>query len=187
MTWVRPVGLGTLGERSYFEEPYTIRSPHRVHVGADVRIGGRALLSVVEELMGNRFDSELRIGDGCELGRDVFFACTGRIELGRRVAVSARVYFGDTDRAYEGQEGAAFDLPIAVPRPVRVGDDAAIGIGAIVLPGVTIGDRAIVAAGSVVTRDVPPSTVAFGNPARIVRHWDEQQKEWVGGPPPRRA
>ncbi len=51
-------------------------------------------------------------------------------------------------------------------RPVRIGANAWIGGGAIVLPGVTIGDDACVGAGSVVTRDVPPGATVAGNPAR---------------------
>ena len=54
-------------------------------------------------------------------------------------------------------------------RPIRIGDDVWIGGGAIVLPGVTIGDRSVIAAGSVVTRDVPPDTLVAGNPARPLR------------------
>jgi acetyltransferase-like isoleucine patch superfamily enzyme len=53
--------------------------------------------------------------------------------------------------------------------PIRIGAHAFIGVGAIVLPGVTIGDEAVVAAGSVVVHDVPPATVVAGNPAQIVR------------------
>jgi maltose O-acetyltransferase len=52
-------------------------------------------------------------------------------------------------------------------RPVRIGRNAWIGGGAIILPGVTIGDDAVVGAGSVVTRDVPAGTTVFGNPARL--------------------
>ena len=183
--WMRPAGLGTLGARSYIEAPYTIRSPHRVHIGDDVRIGARTVLSVVEEFMGDRFDSELRIGDGCEIGRDVFITCTGRIELGERVGLSTRVFIGDTDRAYDRADVPMVDQPMAAPRPVRIEDDAALGVGSIVVPGVTIGERSIVAAGAVVTRDVPPRTVVFGNPARVVRHWDEERRTWAGGPPSR--
>jgi maltose O-acetyltransferase len=54
-------------------------------------------------------------------------------------------------------------------KPIRIGSGVWIGGGAIVLPGVTIGDGAVIGAGSVVTRDVPPETLAVGNPARIVR------------------
>jgi maltose O-acetyltransferase len=54
-------------------------------------------------------------------------------------------------------------------QPIDIGDNAWLGGGAIVLPGVTIGENTVVGAGSVVTRDLPAGVVAVGNPARIVR------------------
>jgi acetyltransferase-like isoleucine patch superfamily enzyme len=54
-------------------------------------------------------------------------------------------------------------------RPVKICAGAFIGVGAIILPGVTIGECAVVGAGSVVTKDVPPFTVFAGNPARLIR------------------
>jgi acetyltransferase-like isoleucine patch superfamily enzyme len=51
---------------------------------------------------------------------------------------------------------------------------ASIGTSCTILCGVTIGENAIVGAGSVVTRDVPPSTVVAGNPARILRKVDDK-------------
>ncbi|MGF1465837.1 MAG: acyltransferase [Sandaracinaceae bacterium] len=53
--------------------------------------------------------------------------------------------------------------------PVRIEDDADLGTGAIVLPGVTVGRGAIVGAGAVVTKDVAPYAVVAGNPARPLR------------------
>ena len=52
---------------------------------------------------------------------------------------------------------------------VSIGFGAMVGAGAVILPKVTIGDEAVVGAGAVVVHDVPPRTVVFGNPARIVR------------------
>ena len=52
--------------------------------------------------------------------------------------------------------------------PIRICDKAWIGMNAILLKGVTIGEGAVVGAGSVVTHDVPPWTVAAGNPAKVV-------------------
>src|SRR6516225_5945606 len=53
-------------------------------------------------------------------------------------------------------------------RGVTIGPRASVGPGAIIMPGVTIGEGAVVTAGSVVTRSVPPMTVVQGNPARAV-------------------
>lgn len=53
--------------------------------------------------------------------------------------------------------------------PITIGDNAWLGGGVIVLPGVTIGRDTVVGAGAVVTKDLPPGVVAVGNPARVVR------------------
>ena len=58
---------------------------------------------------------------------------------------------------------------IEYAREVRIGDDCWIGGQTIILPGVTIGEGCTVAAGAVVTRDVPPYSVAMGAPVRVVR------------------
>lgn len=50
-----------------------------------------------------------------------------------------------------------------------IGEDCILGIRSIVLPGIRIGDSSIVAAGSVVTKDVPPHSVVAGNPAKIIK------------------
>ena len=57
----------------------------------------------------------------------------------------------------------------AVRSTITIGDDAWIGVGAIILPDVTVGECAIVAAGAVVAGNVPARTVVAGNPARVLR------------------
>ncbi|MBO1307685.1 transferase [Enterococcus sp. 669A] len=57
-------------------------------------------------------------------------------------------------------------------QPVKIGANVWIGIGAIILPGITIGDGAIIGAGSVVTKDVAPNAIVVGNPARQVQTVD---------------
>ena len=54
-------------------------------------------------------------------------------------------------------------------KPVTIGNDVWIGGKAIICPGVTIGDCSVIGAGSVVTKDVPPSVVVAGNPAKMIR------------------
>ena len=60
--------------------------------------------------------------------------------------------------------------------PVDIGTDVWVGGGAIILPGVRIGDRTVIGAGSVVTRDVPADVFAAGNPCRVIRPLDADDR-----------
>ena len=59
-----------------------------------------------------------------------------------------------------------------VYKPIVIKDGAHIGIGAIIMPGVTIGEGAVIGAGSVVTRDIPPYSVAVGTPAKVIKKFE---------------
>jgi maltose O-acetyltransferase len=92
----------------------------------------------------------------------VFLDCAP-IEIGDRALLGPGVHLYtathplDPAKRREGLEYA---------RPIAIGDDAWLGGGSIVLPGVSVGEGAVVGAGSVVTRDVPPGVTVAGNPAR---------------------
>lgn len=61
-------------------------------------------------------------------------------------------------------------------RPIIIGDNAWLGGGVIVCPGVTIGADSVVGAGSVVTRDIPGGVLALGSPARVVRELTDRRR-----------
>ncbi|WP_026882534.1 CatB-related O-acetyltransferase [Clostridium akagii] len=60
--------------------------------------------------------------------------------------------------------------------PIIVQDDVWIGFNSIILSGVTVGKGAVIAAGSVVTKSVPPYAIVGGNPAKVIKYRFEQQK-----------
>lgn len=62
--------------------------------------------------------------------------------------------------------------------PVRIGRNCWLGANVVVVPGVTIGDNVVVGAGSVVTKDLPSNVVAVGNPCRILREVNDQDREY---------
>jgi acetyltransferase-like isoleucine patch superfamily enzyme len=106
----------------------------------------------------------IRIGNGTYLNRNTEIVAAQSVTIGRDCKIARDVIIMDTDqhRLPSGE--------LAV-RPVEIGDRVWIGARAIVLKGVTIGHDAVIAAGSVVTRDVPPRSVAAGVPARIIREF----------------
>lgn len=95
----------------------------------------------------------------------------GCITLGDRCVIShyVRLLTHDfsLDRIAERTLGIS-EREVAMSRPVRVGQQAFLGMGVLVMPGVSIGAGAIVGAGSVVTKDVPDDEVWAGNPARHI-------------------
>ena len=124
-----------------------------------------------------------RIGRGCILSKDVYIDHGVSIGDGCKVQNSVSVYNGVTieDDVFVGPN-ACFTND-KVPRannpdwqvtPTRVRRGASIGANATIVCGIEIGEYAMVAAGSVVTRDVPPYTLVMGNPARRVGRIDAQ-------------
>ena len=63
-------------------------------------------------------------------------------------------------------------------KDVRIDDNAWIGAGVIILPGVHIGKNSVIGAGSVVTRDIPDNVVAVGNPCRVMRQISERDRKY---------
>lgn len=61
---------------------------------------------------------------------------------------------------------------------VTIGKNCWIGAGAIILPGITIGDNTVIGAGSIVTKDIPANVVAVGNPCKVLREINEQDRKY---------
>ena len=121
---------------------------------------------------------------GCvEVGEDstlvgAVFMCAERIKVGNRVVISYNVTLADSDfhprdpelrrqdAIANSPEGDRSQRPPYESKPIIIGDDVWIGIGAIILKGVQIGVGARIQAGAVVTSDVAAGTTVAGNPAR---------------------
>lgn len=134
---------------------------------AGISIGRRSLIAGRLELIGpGRIEGRLRIGDYCWINAPFFADLTGDITLGDHVTVGHHVVLVTADHEHgpAGHRAGAVD-----PKPIVIGNGAWIASRVTILPGVTVGEGAIVGAGSVVTRDVPPDTLAVGVPARPVR------------------
>lgn len=78
------------------------------------------------------------------------------------------IYIGRDTAVNFGVAVLAHDFVRRMHVDTRIGANCQIGAHAIIMPGVTVGDSCIIAAGSVVIRDVPPGSLVFGNPGRVM-------------------
>jgi maltose O-acetyltransferase len=109
----------------------------------------------------------IRIGRNAFINYNCVFLDCAAIEIGDDLQMGPAVQLYTAFHPLDRQTRVVAGLEYA--KPIRIGSSVWVGGGAIVLPGVTIGDGCVIGAGSVVTRDLPPETLAVGNPARIVR------------------
>lgn len=102
---------------------------------------------------------EVKIGKNVSIGFNVTMMSAGQITIEDNVKLAANVQLLTNNHDF-------YDREILVCKPIVIKNNAWLGAGVTVLPGVTIGENAIVGAGAVVTRDVAANTVVAGIPAR---------------------
>ena len=114
----------------------------------------------------------MHIGKGSKISRSVLIddSRPDLITIGKNVWVTAgcQLLCHQRDLSFYERGKPVMDCPLKYA-PIVIKDGAHIGIGSIIMPGVTIGKGAVIGAGAVVTKDVPDYCVAVGVPARVVK------------------
>jgi abequosyltransferase len=173
----RPEWFGRFGTDSVVVPPARITNGDLIEIGDGVRVLEHSWLSVVRAVEG--YVPRLVISDGCRIGRFANVACVGEVTFEPNVLTADRIFVGDTFHEYQDISMPVIAQPMAAPQPVVIGEGSFLGVGSMVLHGVTIGRRSYVGAGAVVTESVPPHSVVVGNPARVVSSYDAEAEEWV--------
>jgi acetyltransferase-like isoleucine patch superfamily enzyme len=130
----------------------------RIAKGCVLVVGGQGLLS---------------LGTRAIIGPNTRIMAATEVRIGARCMISWHCSIFDSigHRMWlEGQEEAEVEAPITI------GDDVWIGPYCIIMKGLEIGSNSIIGAGSVVRRSIPPNSLAYGNPARVVGKVDRWER-----------
>lgn len=145
--------------------------------GDDVFIGKDGVLAIVYERP--EPGPMIVIGNGVWMNKRCYISAANEISIGEYAIFAPNVYLADS--AYEYRD---IGVPImkqglaSVENRIHVGAHAWLGINAAVYGNVTIGKGSVVGANSVVTKSIPDYCVAGGQPARVLRAYDDRTDEW---------
>ena len=162
--------------------PFDIRNRRFISIGKGFTSGFGCRIESFPE----NTDREINIliGENVQINDYVHIAAVDYIEIGDNVLVASKVFISDNNHGSYTLSDS--DHPSTIPasrkasfKPVYIKKNVWIGESVCILPGVTIGEGSIIGALSVVTKDIPPNSIAVGSPARVVKQFDFKTNRWV--------
>jgi len=169
--------FGGYGRDVYIEGGVVINRPRFVQLGDHVRIKRNTSINLHPEDKRSK-EILLFIGDDVIISEGCIISACNRIVIEEHVGVSPNVMIIDNSRKPGDVSRPSKEQKVEVGF-VHIGADSWIAYGACIMPNVTIGKHCIIGALSVVNKDIPSYSVAVGSPAKVVKQYDFDRKEWV--------
>lgn len=146
-----------------------------------ITLGDSVIIRPSTRVYAGNSNSLVIFEDGTEIGEHSTISSCNRIVFGKNVLTGPHVFVADHNHEYRNPL-----LPISKQgvkcKPndeVIIGDGAWLGTNVVVVGNVHIGKNCVIGANSVVNKDIPDYSVAAGIPAKVIKRYDFEKKEWV--------
>ena len=163
-----------VGKNVFVRKNLMVGSPKGISIGDNAWIGRDCRLECYED-KGKL--GEIRLGNSSKLGHYCTILCGANVVIGDFTRLSSFVTIMSESHGTNPEKGI-YHLQDLICKEVLIGQYCWLGEKVIVMPGVTIGDWSIVGAGSLVTKDIPPYSIAVGNPARVIKTYNFETHKW---------
>ena len=186
MSKIKEIIKNLLGR--YYSLRYNIINSGGLYVGMGTKIVNRGHLSCGRGVkirpsvyLCCDHNARLVFGDNCEIGNHSTIFSYGEIVFGDGVLTAPNVHIVDHNHEYEDPFTHIYKQGVRYNPGDRVviGDGSWLGKNVVVIGNVSIGKNCVIAANSVVTKDVPDYSIAAGIPARVIKRYDFDRREWV--------
>jgi len=164
------------GKGSTIDLPVYLIGHEAIRLGTNVHIWHHAR---IEALRAGDGRVRIEIGDGSVIQPYAHIGAAERVVIGNGCGLGTGVYVTDHDHDFSDPDSPIVSNGRLIVRPTVIEDRVWLGERVMVLKGVTIGRCSVIGAGSVVTRSIPPYSIAVGSPARVVKTWDAERREWA--------
>ena len=145
-----------------------------ISIGSGTGLGAHGTLQAWDRHNGNTYTPEISIGANCWIGDYFNISSINRITIGNNVLMGRWVTILDNDHGKSSQEEmcvSPLKRCLYSKNPITIGDRVWIGDKVTILAGINIGEGAIIGSNAVVTKDVPPYSIAVGVPAKIIKDY----------------
>lgn len=160
--------------------PIDLRGKSGINFGSNLTTGKYCRLETVVD--GKVLGKKLVFGSNVILNDSVHIAASSSVVISDNVLIASKVFIADHNHgSYSGAGSSPLSHPNdreIVAKPVIIAEDVWIGEFVAVLPGVTIGKGSIVGAMSVVSKDIPPYSIAVGSPAKVIKQYNFTTEKW---------
>lgn len=162
--------------------PFDVRGKKYISVDLGFTTGKGCRLEAYPLLHGEKV---LKIGKNVQINDYVHITAMKNVSIGDNVLIASKVYISDCSHgSYKGDLADTSPLSIPKNRPYSTADvviekNVWIGEFVSVLPGVSIGEGAIIGTMSVVTKSIPPYSIAVGSPAKVIKEFDFDSNRWI--------
>lgn len=160
--------------KSCIKKPLQIEGKKNISIGYGVFISRGAWLAAMSHT-GNI--PNLIIDDRTYIGHFSHIYATKRVYIGKDVLIADKVYIADNSHEYRDISIPIKSQKIIQKNEVYIGDNSWIGENVCII-GAKIGKHCIIGSNSVVTHDIPDYSVAVGSPAKIIKRYDFEKKQW---------
>lgn len=162
--------------------PLNLRGRKFIDFGSQLTTGIGCRL---EAFAGNNpSETKLVFGHGVQINDYVHMVAMDNISIGDNVLMASHVFI--SDNSHGSYKGDSRDSNPTIPpterdyvtAPVSIGNNAWIGEGVCIMPGVNIGEGCVIGAHSIVTKDIPDYCIAVGSPAKVVKKYNFDTNHW---------
>jgi acetyltransferase-like isoleucine patch superfamily enzyme len=164
--------------------PFDIRNRRNIRIGKRF-ITGRGCRLEAYPAESRQSNILISIGDDVQINDYVHISSRNSVKIGNNVLIAGKVFISDLNHGSYGFNGVHDhpDIPpadrVEVSSFVEIEDNVWIGESVNILPGVRIGKGSVVGAMSVVTKDIPPYSIAAGCPAKVIKAFDFSLHQWI--------
>lgn len=166
------------GTNVRFAKALFVKHPECISIGNNVSIRSGIRLEPITEWRGKKYNPHIVIGNHVAIEQNVHIACAKMVKIEDGVLISSNVFITDCAHSYKDVKKRVLQQHLIVTETV-IGKDSFVGSGAKILAGVKIGKHCVIGANSVVNHDVPDYSVVAGTPAKIIKRYDFEKKEWI--------